>query len=89
MDLSYQYRGSNNGDLCAAWAIMQKRGWLSRVTLGKAIRELKDTGFIVVSRQGGKNKASLYALTWEGIDECDGKLDIAPRKTPPNDWKNP
>ena len=28
-DLFVQYRGSNNGDLCAAWKFMQPRGWRS------------------------------------------------------------
>jgi len=26
MDLSAQYRGDNNGDLCLAWTVMQPRG---------------------------------------------------------------
>ena len=27
MDLAAQYRGSNNGDLCAPLSLMKKRGW--------------------------------------------------------------
>ena len=31
-DLSTQYSGYNNGYLCAAWTLMQHRGWRSRTT---------------------------------------------------------
>jgi hypothetical protein len=39
-DLLAQYNGGNNGDLCATWTLMQPRGWKSRDTLGKALKEL-------------------------------------------------
>ena len=39
-DLLSQYRGNNNGDLCAAWKFMQPRGWRSEATLDKAKLEL-------------------------------------------------
>ena len=29
-DLFAQYRGNNNGDLCAAWKLMKPRGWRAR-----------------------------------------------------------
>lgn len=84
-----QYTGSNNGDL----AVIQRRetaleiGIGSDKTLRQAITELKETGFITVSRQGGKNRCSLYALTFFAIDYCDGKLDICPTHTFTDDWK--
>jgi len=31
-DLGRQYNGKNNGDLCATWSMMAKRGWSSRST---------------------------------------------------------
>ena len=40
LDIYCQFRGSNNGDLCAAWTIMSKRGWTSKDQLDKALREL-------------------------------------------------
>ena len=76
MDLLTQYQGDNNGDLCAAWTVMAARGWRSRDSLGKGLRELRDADFLVVTRQGGRHKASLYALTFYDIDWCAGKLDI-------------
>ena len=87
VDLLAQYKGNNNGDLCAAWTLMEKRGWKSRDTLGKAIRELKVAKLIEVSRQGGRHAATLYALTFFAVDECHGKLDIEPTHAPKSLWR--
>lgn len=88
VDLGSQFRGSNNGDLCAAWGWMKKRGWKSRDTLNRAQTELESSGWIIRTRQGGRHKANLFALTWLGIDECDGKLDVPPTTVPSNRWRN-
>ena len=40
VDLLSQYKGNNNGDLCATYSILQQRGWRSKGTLSKAIKEL-------------------------------------------------
>ena len=38
---------------------------------------------LVLTRQGGKNLASLYAIAWQPIDECLKKrLEIDPTITP-------
>lgn len=87
IDLVAQYKGHNNGDLCAPFSQMKERGWRSSDQLNKAKKELIARGIIKVSRQGGLNKASLYATTWFPINECGGKLDIAATKTAPGDWK--
>jgi hypothetical protein len=82
-DLFAQYRGDNNGDMCAAWKLMKPRGWRSEETLGKAKRELIELGLIVETRKGARpNKASLYAVTWCDLDDCRGKLDISPAAFP-------
>lgn len=88
-DLGAQLRGHNNGDLCAAWSLMRARGWKSRDTLDRAKLELEEAGVIVRTRQGGKHKPTLYALTFKGIDECEGKLDahIKASAVPFNTWK--
>jgi hypothetical protein len=86
-EFARQYNGHNNGDLCAAWKLMHVRGWRSRDTLDRAKRELLDHGLILLTRQGGRRKANLYALTWRAIDECKGKLDIGPTRVPPGDWQ--
>jgi hypothetical protein len=85
VDLLSQYRGDNNGDFCAAWKIMAERGWRSRDSLAKALSELRETGFLVVTRQGlaggmakgTRRVATLYAVTFYEVDYCGGKLDIA------------
>ena len=87
IDIASQYRGHNNGDLCAPLSLMRKRGWNSSDQLEKAKKELIKKDVILVARQGGRNKANLYALTWFPIDECKGKLDIASTITAPVDWK--
>lgn len=86
-DLLSQYYGSNNGDLCATYNVMKKRGWKSKGTLNRAVKELVKTGFIEVSRQGGRHLCSLYALTFYAIDECKGKLDIAATTKPKSLWR--
>lgn len=87
-DLGLQYNGKNNGDLCATWSMMKMRGWKSSSTLYKAINELIGYGFICKSRQGGRHKPNLYALTWNNIDDCKGKLDISPTIAPLGTWRN-
>jgi hypothetical protein len=78
-----QYMGSNNGDLCNAFNVLKKKGWKSEPTVRKATSELIEAGFIIHSRQGGRNKCNLYALAWMQIDDCKGKqLDIKPTSAP-------
>jgi hypothetical protein len=89
VDLGSQYRGKNNGDLCATWSILQPLGWRSRETLGISIKELLYYGFLEKTRQGGKRQCSLYALTWQPIDECMGKLDVNPSFIASALWKEP
>lgn len=82
-DLLAQYRGDNNGDLCAAWKFMKPRGWRSEATLNGAKRQLLELELIVETRKGARpNKASLYALTWYALDHCSGKLDMKPQAFP-------
>jgi len=87
-EFCFQYNGYNNGDLCASYSVMQKRGWKSKGTLNRALNELKNMGWIIVSRQGGRNMCSLYALTFQAIDDCKDKLFIKPTTLPPGNWKN-
>ena len=87
IDLLAQYRGYNNGDLCAPLSLMRERGWNSSDQLQKAKNEVIEKDVIIVTRQGGINKCSLYAVTWFPIDECNGKLDVASTTTAPVNWK--
>lgn len=87
IDLFCQYRGGNNGDLCAAKSVMQKSGWRSNDCLSKALKELVDKGWLMITRQGGRHLASLYAVTFMPIDECGGKLDVKATRLAPHLWK--
>lgn len=96
VDLLCQYRGANNGDLTTAWSVMQERGWRSKALLYKARLELERRGWILRTRQGGINAATLYALTFEGINDCRDsfgktKLDpgVRPDPKPLHLWQLP
>jgi hypothetical protein len=88
MYLASQYRGSNNGDLGIAWKVAKARGFKSNSMLRRGAIELVETGFLIQTRQGGRNRCSLFALTWMPIDECNGKLDISSTRTAPIDWRH-
>ncbi len=83
IDLGQQYTGYNNGDLCATWTFMVKRGWKSKETLNNSLRELEHYGIIVQTQAGGLNRPSLYAFSWKRIDKADKhstwKLGDTPR----------
>lgn len=71
------YNGSNNGDLCAAFSLMKKRGWSSQTTLDWGLKELQHYGLLQKTRQGDlTKKPSLYAITWQPIDNVGDKLEL-------------
>ena len=89
VELACAYKGGNNGDLSPAWTLMKERGFRSKATLTRAIKELVAAEMIILTRQGQfiRNRAGLYALTWASIDECAGKqLDESPTRTPPRNF---
>jgi hypothetical protein len=86
-DVLAQYDGYNNGDMCLAWSVMKTRGWSSRDTLAKARAELLASGVLEISRQGGRHKATLYALSIFAVNDCKGKLDIAATRAPKSLWR--
>lgn len=87
LDLFAQYRGHNNGDFTAAWVVMQPRGWKSKETLYRALRELEVAGWIICSRRGHRHLATLYGVSWLPINDCGRKLDIAPSPTAYGTWR--
>lgn len=73
VELAYQFKGKNNGDLSITWKLM-KGCFRSSTTLFKARDELLEKGFIVINAYGGKTfdgrkLPHLYALTWETIHD--------------------
>lgn len=95
--IARQYNGYNNGDLCATLSLLKQFGFNSQDTLTRSIKQLEQNGLIERTRQGGKdwatgqNLPTLFALTWQPIDECKGKLDIDSTTKPAvdfiNEWK--
>ncbi len=80
---AYQYKGSNNGKLCAVHSQLHDKGFRSKSTLSAAIRELIQKDFIELSKGSGLGKngrtPNYYALTYESVDEIRGfEMDIKP-----------
>ncbi len=87
MDMLSQYKGDNNGDLCIAWKLMKERAWRSQTTLNKAKKELLEREWIEVTRYGGMNRPTLYAITFLAVDDCKGKIDIPATHSPKSLWR--
>ena len=87
VDVMEQYNGNNNGDLCITMTVMKQKGWVSSGTLHAAKNELEKKGFLELTRQGGRNKCSLFAVSFFAVDECGGKLDRRSTKKASNRWK--
>src|SRR5690554_741066 len=75
-ELAYQYNGKNYGDLTLTASLLGDRGFASS-TVSRCLNELKGRGFIVVTRQGWKQrgKPTLLAITWQGIDDHPSGLE--------------
>lgn len=85
--LASQCRGRNNGDLDVCEKNARKRGWnISGASLRRGAAELLAAGFIEMTRQGGRNRASLYGLSWlefANDPKCDYIFD-----RPTFRWRN-
>lgn len=86
-EFAKQYRGRNNGKLCAVHSQLKNRGWKSDSTLRSNIKELVAANLIIYSKFGlygaGKRLPNYYAITWQPIDEIKGfQMDIEPTITP-------
>jgi len=61
----YSVKKLNNGQLKASHIYLRKRGFGSKSTISKGLRNLEALGFVYQTRQGRyPNVTSLYALTW-------------------------
>ncbi len=80
--LHYQYRGHNNGDLSCPLSEAKRWGINHPRTLAKSLRELMDADLIQRTRDPRRDRnnphgqCSLFAITWETRDDCDGKHDL-------------
>ena len=83
-----QFNGKNNGDLVATIKMVKANGYGSSASqLNKALKELEAKGFIVKTRQGGKNQCNLFAITSEPIHDCKGKHDFPVTTIASNAWR--
>src|SRR3569833_2594428 len=90
LDIASQWQLGRNGDASAAFEhVMRARGWRSKSTLHKAMKELRQSGLIVQTRQGSIHQCSLYALGWLAIDECVGKRGGRPAARPRGRGRGP
>ena len=98
IQLGYQYRGKNNGNLVITFSIL-KDWYGSNTTMYRAWDSLYEAGFIVINAYGGQSGSGtklphLYALTWESIDQLKGDSNwmrythYPANKAPLSYWKS-
>lgn len=87
--LCSMYNRFNNGDLSAPQDKAQEIFALSSKTLKKALDELIKTDFLQVTRVGGKNQCSLYALTCYKLNDIQKGNILLVKETqrPSDDWR--
>ena len=96
-----QFRGTNNGDLCAPHSIMKDKGFTSRDTLSFSLAELLHYKFLITTRHGGNHICSLYAVAWIPRMDCGDKImepvdklprwkerEVVQEKLTYSDWRN-
>lgn len=79
IELAAAYDGSNNGDLALTRGQALERGWRSGGTRDRAAEEAVEAGFAVITRHGHRKVCTLFAITWEPIDDV-GKGVMYPRE---------
>jgi len=86
-ELARQFKGKNNGDLTTAYSVLKSRGFKSKDSIKRGRDELITANLIMETRLGlftnPGGRCSLYALTWQPIDECQGKLDVKETRVAP------
>ena len=91
-ELVRQYKGGNNGNLCAVQSELAARcrTWKSKDMLTKKLAILESEGWIVKTRQGSKlDGCNLFAVTWWPINACPGKHCHPAEHKPSHAWKKP
>lgn len=93
-DVSAHWNGKNNGDLCVTFSVMSEyHGWVSNGTLRRALKELLDAKFLILTRDGNRNRPALYALTTVPINDClddqgRTKIHVKPTERAPDLWRD-
>ena len=82
------YNKINNGDLSAPLNKAKETFGLSKPGLKKALDELSEADFLEVTRQGGKNQCSLYALTCFPLNDVNkAGISIKATERASDKWK--
>jgi hypothetical protein len=79
IDIASQFKGENNGLLVACDKFLKPRGWNSKATISKALKELRESGLLIMTRQGMRpNKASYFGISWQGMGSrvIESQLDF-------------
>lgn len=69
LELLAQYNGYNNGELTCRESLLKEGGMRGKKSIQDARHELLEKNIIMLTRQGSKRVASLYALTIYSLDE--------------------
>lgn len=69
------------GEAFPSWETLQKKSKRSRPALAKAIRELKDTGFLQVVNPGSGGRAAVYRVY--GVGRLDADLRVSKMRPTP------
>jgi hypothetical protein len=91
--LACRYNGANNGNLSLTMSDARRLGVPAQWKLYAGLRVLELADLIQCTRRGrlekGTKLCSLYALTWRGIDPCEGiefDAGIKPIPIPSHAW---
>lgn len=87
IELAAAYNGKNNGDLSLTGGQALRFGWKSTGTRDRAAQEATDAGFCVVTRPGTRMACTLYAITWEPIDDVGKGTTMPPERRASNRWR--
>ena len=88
LHLLARYDGKNNGDLCAPLNRAKEYFGLSSQGLKNALDELVSFELLQITRQGGKNQCSLYALTCFPLNDVNkAGIFIKATERPSDKWK--
>jgi len=74
IEVLHYYSGKNNGRIWLAPIVLTERGF-SKNTASRALKELREHGFIYMTKRGGNMRGgcSWFALTWLKIDKAEGQ----------------
>jgi hypothetical protein len=82
---AYQYKGNNNGKLCAVYSQAKTHGINSQTSLATGLKGLLSKEYIQVTKgamcTSNGRQPVYYAITWEKIDTISGfNMDVSPTK---------